>query len=511
MLAFAGCGGGSSGGGSAGTSTISGKVEYVDRTFDSTGFTGTTNLPVRYARVQVLEGATVLAETTAAADGTYTLSSFAHGAGAITVRALTDSSSPYAATVKDNSNSSIYAVVSANLSGSLPSTLSNQNLLAGVNGAGPPFNIFDNMILAQERLLDFAPATTLSQVTSYWYSGGKSSLCYTCYSNYRIYLTGLSSDDDAYDDTIILHELGHYVAAAYSRDDSGGGRHSLTGHYDLRLAWSEGWATFFGSLVRAVSGISSPEYYVDTNTPTSLGFSYEIESMSSSYGSGTISASTKGADNEVAVSAVLWDIYDTTPSEGAWDTLSLGWDEIWEIFDNDIPSASVATFETFWDIWEATVSSGQLAPLMATSGRDIRYSADGYEDDDTSVAAQTVTLPFSDQQHTFFPASDEDWFAISVTKDTTYTFKTESLGDGADTLLTLYDTNGTTQLKQDDDDADISCAPTIGNPAPSTIPCLASKIVWMADDTKTVYLLAEPYDPPTVVRYGYYTLTITSP
>jgi len=155
----------------AGTSTISGKVEYEDRVFDSSGFTGIVNKPVRYAKVQVLEdGTTVLMETTTAADGTYTFNNFSHTTGAITIRALTDSASSYAATVRDNRDSSIYAVVSADLSGSLPATLSNQNLVAGVTGAGPAFNIFDNMILAQEQLQTFSTAA-LAQVTAYWYDG----------------------------------------------------------------------------------------------------------------------------------------------------------------------------------------------------------------------------------------------------------------------------------------------------------------------------------------------------
>ncbi|MFQ5432543.1 MAG: hypothetical protein ACE5EN_08560 [Nitrospinota bacterium] len=499
-----------------GTSTISGKVEYEDRTFNSTGFTGIANMPVRFARVQAVEnGTTVLKETTAAADGSYTLSSFAHGAGAITVRALTDTVSSYAATVRDSRDSSIYAVVSADLSSSLPATLSNQNLLADVSGAGPAFNIFDNMILAQEGLQQFAPATPLSQITAYWYSGGQSSICVTCYTNSKIYLSGLSSDDDSYDDTVILHELGHYAAAAYSRDDSPGGSHTLTGHYDLRLAWSEGWATFFGSLVRAVSGVSSPEYYVDTATTT---WSYEIESITA-YNTNVTSANTLGADNEVAVSAVLWDIYDAN-NEGAWDTLSMGWTEIWSIFDNDLPTASVATFETFWDKWETTAYSGQLAPLMAATGRDIRYSADTYESgagDDTSVAARTVAAGTS-EQHTFFPAGDKDWLKISVTNGTQYTFKTESLGDGADTLLTLYDSDGTTPKAQNDDDPDKAGSS-------SKIQRQASKIVCTAKVDRTIYILAEPYrqlttsdpdydaasNPTAVAKYGYYTLTITSP
>ena len=508
----------------SGTSTISGTVQYVDRTFDSTGFTGTANLPIRYAKVQAMEdGSTVLAETTSLADGTYTLSSFTHGSGAITVRALTQTGSGtlYNAVVKDNRDSSVYAVTSSDLSGSLQGTLTNQDLLAPVADVGQAFNIFDNMVLAQEKVDTMsATSNTHTLITIYWYDGtGTGSYYTTSGSAHYIYILGSASDSDAYDDTVILHEMGHYVADVYSWDNSPGGQHSITGHYDLRLAWSEGWATFFGSVVRDLNGAATPEDYVDTLDSSTLGFSFEIESLGSN--SGSISASTKGADNEAAVSAVLWDIYDTN-NEGAWDDLALGYDEIWQLFDVDIPLATVkTTFETFWDEWEARYTPGELASVIGTTGRDMRYSVDAFEDTDDAIgtiAAAAIT-PGANEDHTFFGASDKDYWKMAVTEGTTYTISTSSLGDGADTLLTVYDSNAITQVAQDDDDADISCTPG------SAIICLASKLTCTAKKSQDVYILVEPYRPLTgadldydgttypaaVTKYGYYTLTVTSP
>ena len=266
----------------SGNATISGTVQYEDRTFNASGFTGATPAtPVRYARVEALVDGSVAFTAYTDASGDYSLT-FSYSSGTIYVRAVTDSASPFVATVRDTRDSSIYAVASANLSISAGGS-STVNLLAGVDGAGPAFNIFDNMILAQQRLQEFS-AASLEQVTTYWWDGSSTGTYYSNSGDHRVYLVGGGgdpSDDDAYDDTVILHELGHYVAAAYSRDDSPGGSHFLTGHYDLRLTWSEGWATFFGSLVRAVTpGLTnSPEYYVDTKDASTLSFSYEIETM----------------------------------------------------------------------------------------------------------------------------------------------------------------------------------------------------------------------------------------
>ncbi len=123
------------------------------------------------------------------------------------------------------------------------------------------------------------------------------------------------------------------------------------------------------------------------------------------------------------------------------------------------------------------------------------------------MAARTVSSGIS-EQHTFFPAGDKDYWKINVTSGTTYTFKTETLGDGADTMLTIYDSGGTTQLAQNDDDPDRANA--------SNMQWLASSLKCTANNNATVYLMAEPYrplvsgDPDAVSKYGYYTLTITT-
>ncbi len=59
----------------SGDITISGKVEYVDRKYNSSGFTGDANLPVRYAKVEIVQGDNVIASGATGADGGYSISS----------------------------------------------------------------------------------------------------------------------------------------------------------------------------------------------------------------------------------------------------------------------------------------------------------------------------------------------------------------------------------------------------------------------------------------------------
>src|SRR5574341_543648 len=60
-----------------------------------------------------------------------------------------------------------------------------------------------------------------------------------------------SGDHDEFDDDVILHEYGHFMAFSFSKAAEAGGAHYLNDStQDIRLAWSEGWATFLSAAVR---------------------------------------------------------------------------------------------------------------------------------------------------------------------------------------------------------------------------------------------------------------------
>lgn len=79
--------------------------------------------------------------------------------------------------------------------------------------------------------------------------------------------------------------------------------------------------------------------------------------------------------------------------------------------------------------------------------------ADSYEPDNTSATAQPYV---GVQSHTFHTYPDPDWITFTVSQadlDTqvSYVIETFNLGWGGDTILTLYDTDGSTQLVTNDD------------------------------------------------------------
>ena len=103
---------------------------------------------------------------------------------------------------------------------------------------------------------------------------------------------------------------------------------------------------------------------------------------------------------------------------------------------------------------------------------------DEYEPDDTWQQAEWIEVNGAAQAHNFYVTDDQDYVKFVAEVDNTYMIRTLNLGAGNDTILTLYDTNGITQLQENDDDPD--------NPP-------ASKIVWLCPTSGTYFAKAAPF------------------
>ncbi|MGZ3451224.1 MAG: hypothetical protein ACXVEF_16580 [Polyangiales bacterium] len=72
----------------------------------------------------------------------------------------------------------------------------------------------------------------------------------------QLFIPATAEDTAYWSDPVTAHELGHWVMASYGRSPQEGGKHCVGVPTMPGQAWSEGWATFFSSLVR-----EDPLYY----------------------------------------------------------------------------------------------------------------------------------------------------------------------------------------------------------------------------------------------------------
>ncbi|MEW6609697.1 MAG: hypothetical protein AB1414_20005, partial [bacterium] len=206
------------------------------------------------------------------------------------------------------------------------------------------FNILDVITSGYKWASDVIFPNNPPQVEVYWPNGAN--ISYYNPNNDSIYILGDTNDPDQYDDGVILHEYGHFLMDQYSYDHSPGGDHSWLQRVDSRLAWSEGWAHFVACVTN-----NNPENYVDNffdnNSPKVYGFN--IETTEDSFGNQP--PINYGKENEGLVAGSLWDISDNM-IDGK-DTLMMGSEEIWDVFDKYITNSMTCDIEDFWKGWFA--------------------------------------------------------------------------------------------------------------------------------------------------------------
>ena len=516
---------------SAPANTLSGTVRYQDKQFSTVdgSLTATPMQPARYITLDFVRAAnlgTVLGTTTTDANGNFTSPNIGTPADLVVLVKATGTYQNQTVVVRDQSlgggaiqtfQSAQFDLSAGNLAGQAIDIVNDD-----ISGA---FNIYDCTIQAhtfiREQFFATPPVVNPFTLTVRWEDGkdsetGVPSTSYFTVVNGQLFLNVLGDtgvDNDAFDDSVLLHEYGHVAAFLYSKDDSPAGSHNLGEALDLRLAFSEGWADFFSCAVRGV------QWYVDTNAAIPLIF--EIATPAVTGAPGTV---VTGPDNEMAVCAILWDILNSaiTINNGAVNTPR---EALWDVIDNYLPSNTV-TDVCLEDLWDGFFESGVTPAYGAGANKTplnnlinangVSYFVDTLEPNATAATAKGIFADGSTISCTHYYDSngdglgqgDQDWFSFDAEKDKTYTIQTSNLGNAADTVLQLYDTDAGTLLATNDNITAANLASRIVFTAPTD----GKYYVRITRSTAPLPIVDPPPDDPdpahgTRAYYGTYDLT----
>ena len=450
----------------------SGSFRYQDREFDDTGFTGNQPmLPIRYATIEIRDlsvngGQQLLATGSTDGGGNFSINVVDSSTKTRNIVARVISSSTavpglFFSVTNVNGSTSPYAVTSTGFSHSNPNLNLNLGTTNALIGAGGEiFNLYDvgYNSLDYLRFLTGAYPTSGQALAIRWevFSG----FAATTFLGSGVIRVG---DPSAWNDTIIAHETGHYARDLYSATDSPGGIHHLTNcNQDLRLAWEEGWATYFGQVVRKHFGLPNPELYVKTTGaagPGNLDFYFDVE-QESPY-------TCDGAASEVTVYSTLWDIVDSTLTpdgtpglEEIWDNMAGSDTAVWDVMRNYIRTATNRTLEDFWDGWFIRNLGSLTAMQEVFFQHAVLYYQTLAEPNDTVATAYTIQNNGIPLHETYFKdvgngsgSPDTDYVKFTGEAGVIYTIETRNLLSDANTSLFLYAADGVSQLAANDDRA----------------------------------------------------------
>lgn len=351
--------------------TYSGSVTVVSGTasysrFDDTGVSGlntvSTGHPIRFAEVHILNssGARIQQGET---DGNGLISlSIPRTAGSYTLRvnSRADNSQLRASVLNNPYDQVFYSHDTAfTLGGSEATkavTIASASAANDSNLYGGAFNILDQLYLANEYIRTNGNVacgsvgcatnfTSAPKIGVYWSKGVSPGTYYGSPSSGISFFTNVSSgnvyrglyilggvqgevctDTDHFDRSVILHEYGHYLEAAYGKSSSPGGSHSGNAIIDPRLAWSEGWADYFQA---AVLGRN---FYRDTskNSTCAGGASLSFNDFDMETKNADIPTANEGIFREMSVARNLYDIQNTAGTDGFG--ANLGFNVIWHAF-----------------------------------------------------------------------------------------------------------------------------------------------------------------------------------
>jgi hypothetical protein len=358
LLTLSACSGGGDGGGYACPTvrdysngvTVTGTAVYEYRDDGNQAINAAPN-PIRQAEVQVYDGAGALIQCARTKDTGVFSFKVPSGSATISVRVNSKiyNDTSQISVFNDPVNRALHYisksfVPSASMDlGTLTATAATSTALKG--GA---FNILDKVYSANLYLIsttancddtipECTPVTSIPAISIFWDKGvdpgeyvGTTDLSYYLDGRSELYLLGGidgdvdSSDTDHFDNSIIVHEYGHFIVDVFSKTDSPRGTHNGRSIIDPRLAFGEGWPDFFQAAV-----LNTP-LYLDTSG-TIAGTASELVRRDIETPDQDVPATLgEGNFREFSIARYLWDVLDT-PNDGGAETTIATFAEIWTL------------------------------------------------------------------------------------------------------------------------------------------------------------------------------------
>jgi hypothetical protein len=191
---------------------------------------------------------------------------------------------------------------------------------------------------------------------------------------------------------------------------------------------------------------------------------HRVTIASNPAGPGAVYWTTPPADQVLVGSSFLLEYGASAGSSG--DTIEVRYGTDPDVIDNydyatgtrtGLPgdfSTMLALYSTgtWYFVVAAEVGAQTLyAPIVSCEVvMSLPSTPDSYEDDDTYAAAASLAVDGAIQSHGFHDTGDLDWVSFAATSGETYVIQTTNLLN-CDTIIILYDTDGTTELDYDDD------------------------------------------------------------
>tara|TARA_Y100001935_G_scaffold253286_1_gene259145 strand:+ start:625 stop:2418 length:1794 start_codon:yes stop_codon:yes gene_type:complete len=509
-----------------GTATYQARVTYGTKPGGGLGNAGSAK-PVRYAEIMVKNsaGSTVQCGETLV-DGTFSLQMPNDGnTYTLYVNTRANNSKAVVSVMDRPALKNYYSLTTSFVANGSKSV---GTLNAAVTGdiLGGAFNIFDQIVETNNYLRTEASSCSSTytgcqdfsvapKVEAYWmkgvnpatYLGSTSALSFYLPGYSRLFILGGlngdtdNTDTDHFDNSVIIHEYGHFLEDVVFGSNSPGGSHSGDKIIDPRLAWSEGWGNFIQAAVLNTSE------YIDTtgNIDGSTAYIFKLDLETAQTGNDIPTASGEGNFREFSVTRFLWDMIDSNADTRftGTDNVSGAFKDIWasltkstQGFKNaNVAFRNIGIFHTF-QTWLQSNNSGKDLSELIKIERQVANTSEYAQYVTTSGSCTYTITPYNDPNDTgsFSTANlhqNNDFFHIRPTSSGTYTISLEysdsdSSGTEADADLYLY--NKSARIGQTADIVAKSTSDPDGNPATSQTESFAVSLTGGTDYLLNVFV-----------------------